>query len=97
MLAVIVSGMAATKAQLLEHKLNLPALAAPPGLTHKFVNPSNLETAYYIDVVLCMTVSSLVVCMRIWTKARLIRKFGREDCKQLILFRFLSSGNSDKL
>lgn len=75
--------MAATKSQLLEHALNLPALAAPPGLTHNFVNPSDLETTYYIDVVLCMTVSFLVVCMRMWTKARLIRNFGREDCKEL--------------
>lgn len=90
--------MAATKAQILELALDLPALAAPPGLTHNFVNPPNLKTAYYIDVAICMTVSSLVVCMRIWTKARLIRKFGREDCKQSsILFRFLRIANADKL
>lgn len=90
--------MALTKAQLLEHALDSPALAAPPGVTHNFVNPSNLETAFYIELVICMTVSSLVVCMRIWTKARLIRKFGREDCKQSsILLRFLRVENSDKL
>ena len=73
--------MAATKAQILENLLNSPALEAPPGLTHNFVNPPNLETAFYIDVVLSITISFLVVCIRIWTKARLIRKFGREDCK----------------
>lgn len=90
--------MAVTKAQLLEHALDLPALAAPPGITHNFVNPSNVYTVYLIDLVICMIVSSLVVCMRMWTKARLIRKFGREDCKQsIILFRFLRVGNSDQL
>lgn len=75
--------MAATKSLLLEHALNLPALAVPPGLTHNFVNPSDLETEFYIVMILCLTISSLVVCMRMWTKARLIRKFGREDCKEL--------------
>lgn len=75
--------MTATNSLLLEHILDLPALAAPPGLTHNFVNPPDLETEYHITLLLCMTISFLVVCMRIWTKARLIRKFGREDCKEI--------------
>lgn len=75
--------MADSKSLFLEHVLNLPAMAAPAGVTHNFVNPSDLETEYYIDLGLCLAISSLVVCMRMWTKACLIRKFGREDCKQL--------------
>lgn len=74
--------MAATKSPLTEDVLNSPAMAAPPGLAYNFVNPPNLDTEYYIDLVICLTISFLVVCMRIWTKARLIRKFGREDCKE---------------
>lgn len=75
--------MAATKPQLYELVLDLPALAAPPGVTPNFINPSNLQTEHYIVLVLSLVLSSLVVCMRMWTKARLIRKFGREDCKEL--------------
>lgn len=75
--------MATTNVLLLEQMLNLPALAAPPGLTHNFVDPSDLETETYIGLTLCFTVSLLVVCMRMWTKARLVRNFGREDCKKL--------------
>ena len=63
--------------------LDLPALAAPPGLAHNFVNPSNMETEYYIVLILSLTISLLLVCMRMWTKAHLIQKFGREDCEEL--------------
>lgn len=74
--------MATTKAPHIELMLELPALMAPPGVKYDFVNPSNLQTNFYIDLVLCLTISSLAVSMRIWTKARLIKKFGREDCKE---------------
>lgn len=75
--------MDATKHITLDHMLDLPALAAPPGLTHNFVNPSDMETEYYIALILSLTISILVVCMRMWTKAHLIQKVGREDCKEL--------------
>lgn len=74
--------MAATKPLPLELMLELPALIAPPGVKYNFANPSNLRTDFYIDLVLCLTISSLAVGMRVWTKARLIKKFGREDCKE---------------
>lgn len=74
--------MTATKSSLFELALDLPALPAPPGHKPNFVNPSDLETDFYIDLVLCLTISSLAVCMRMWTKARLIQKVGREDCKK---------------
>lgn len=74
--------MATRESLLLERALNLPALAAPPGFTTNLINPSNLETEFYIDLVLCLIISSLAVCMRMWTKACLIQKFGREDCKE---------------
>lgn len=75
--------MAATTQPLpLGLRLELPALSAPLGVKYNFVNPSNLQTEFYIDLVLCLTISSLAVGMRIWTKARLIKKFGKEDCKE---------------
>lgn len=65
-----------------EQILNLPALEAPPGATNSFINPPDLETDFYIDLILCLIISSLAVGMRMWTKARLIQKVGREDCKE---------------
>lgn len=73
--------MAATKS-IPEQVFNLPALETPPGATPDFINPPDLTTEFYIDLVLCLTISSLAVCMRMWTKARLIQKVGREDCKE---------------
>ena len=65
--------------------LDLPEMVAPPGLTHNFVNPEDMETEYYVAVILSLTISLLVVCMRKWTKAQLIQKFGKEDCKKLFI------------
>lgn len=74
--------MAAIKPLPLELMLELPALIAPPGVRYSFANPPNMRTDFYIDLVLCLTISSLAVGMRVWTKARLIKKFEREDCKE---------------
>lgn len=69
--------------QLLQKALDGPAMTPPPGVKPNFVNPPNLEKEFYIDLILCLTISVLVVCMRMWTKARLVRKVQIEDCKKL--------------
>ena len=69
--------------QLLQKALDGPAMAPPPGVKPNFVNPPNLEKEFYADLILCLTISVLVVCMRMWTKARLVRKVQIEDCKKL--------------
>lgn len=69
--------------QLLQKALDGPAMALPPGVKPNFVNPPNLEKDFYVDLILCLTISVLVVCMRMWTKARLVRKVQIEDCKKL--------------
>ena len=55
-------------------------MAPPPGMHSNFVNPSNLKVEGYILVTFCLTVSTLVVGMRMWTKARLLRRVVLEDC-----------------
>lgn len=75
----------ATTSQAIQKLLDAPAMAAPPGLKHNLVNPPNLDTEFYIDLNLCLIVSILAVCMRVWTKARLIRKVKIEDCKNFSL------------
>lgn len=77
--------------QLLQKALDGPAMAPPPGVKPNFVNPPNLEKEFYVDLILCLTISVLVVCMRMWTKARLVRKIQIEDCKKLRRFAFASS------
>lgn len=69
--------------QLLQKALDGPAIVPPPGVKPNFFNPPNLEKEFYVDLILCLTISVLVVCMRMWTKARLVRKVQIEDCKKL--------------
>lgn len=68
--------------QLLQKLLNGPGMAPPPGVKPNFVNPPNLEKEFYIDLILCLTISVLVVAMRMWTKVRVMRKVMIEDCKR---------------
>lgn len=56
--------MAATKDIPLNQMLDIPAMAAPPGVSHNFVNPPDMNTEYYIALILSLTISLLVVCMR---------------------------------
>lgn len=70
--------------QLLQKALDGPAMAPPPGIIPNYVDPPNLEKEFYIDLILCLTISVLVVSMRMWTKARLLRKVQIEDCKKLL-------------
>ena len=68
--------------QLLQKLLNGPGMSPPPGVKPNFVNPPNLEKEFYIDLILCLTISVLVVAMRMWTKVRVMRKVMIEDCKR---------------
>ena len=75
----------APTSQAIQSLLDLPAMAAPPGLKHNFVNPPTLRTEFYVDLTVCLIVSVVAVCIRMWTKARLIRKVNIEDCKDFFL------------
>lgn len=56
-------------------------MAVPPGLKPNFVNPPTLETEFYVDLNVCLIVSILAVCIRMWTKVCFMRKVQIEDCK----------------
>lgn len=60
--------------------LSDPAMPAPPGMRSNFVNPNDLKTEGLILVIFCLTISTFVVSMRMWTKIRLLRKVVLEDC-----------------
>ena len=64
----------------LQNLLDGPALAAPSGAHHDFVNPPGMKVQAYVAVFICLSVSILVIGMRMWTKIRLIRQVMLEDC-----------------
>lgn len=61
--------------------LNGPALAPPPGVIPNFVNPDNAFVSYVVTVVLCVSTSTLVFWMRMYTKIYILQRLGWEDCK----------------
>ena len=62
--------------------LDGPALAPPPGVKPNFVNPDNL--AHPGLAVLQLTIATLVVLMRTYTKLGVLRKMQAEDCEYLL-------------
>lgn len=64
----------------LQKLLDGPAMAAPPGAHHNFVNPSNMKREFNLTLIICLIVSMLAVGMRMWTKTRVVRKVVLEDC-----------------
>lgn len=69
----------------LQPSLDDPAMAAPPGMHHDFDNPSNIVVQYRILMIFCLIIAVLAVSMRMWTKARLVRKVFLEDCSSALL------------
>lgn len=67
--------------ELLEARLNGPAMAPPPGLYTNFIDPLNLHVYGIITLVFCMTFSTVAVLVRMYTKIFLLRKVLLEDCQ----------------
>lgn len=63
--------------------LDEPSITPPLGVSRDFVNTTNMPIKYIFIYGLCVTVSMLATCMRIWTKKFLVRKMVLEDCKPL--------------
>lgn len=61
--------------------LNGPAMAAPAGAHHNFVNPESLNDWFILTIVLCLVVSTLAVSARVYTKLWIMKKIGWEDCE----------------
>lgn len=73
--------MAATTAELLQAKLNGPAMAPPPGVTPNFIDPPNLRHIVVLVLTLCMSFSTVAILMRMYTKLFILRKTAFEDCR----------------
>ncbi len=58
--------------------LDLPAMPPPPGVTPNFVNPSNLRQPGLVAVQI--TLATIAVAMRLYTKKFIVRRMLVEDC-----------------
>jgi len=61
----------------------IPALAPPPGVRPNFKDPLSLETPLRVSVCLVMALMLVFVSLRVYTRLRITREFGAEDCKLL--------------
>lgn len=60
--------------------LDSPALVPPGGVKPNFVNPPNLNTVFYVTILSCLVLPTVVLAVRLYTKACIIRKVVLEDC-----------------
>lgn len=58
-----------------------PALAPPPGVTPNFVNPYNQNKVTITLISVCLPATTLFLLIRMYSKVRLIKSHGWEDCK----------------
>lgn len=59
-----------------------PALwPPPPGANVNFTNPENIHTLIRVTVALCLGVSSLLVLLRIWARALIVKQVSWDDCE----------------
>ena len=63
--------------------LNGPAGVPPLGTVPNFENPANLEYITNPVLVLCLTVATIAVILRTYTRFFLIRSASLEDCTLL--------------
>ena len=75
----------------IETLLNGPALPPPNGVEPNFENPSNLNTACYAIILSCLVATATVLCLRLYTRALIIRKVTLDDCAAMLPFMLKSS------
>lgn len=69
-----------TPSELQDLLKDAPALAPPPGVVADFVHPATFRTEFMVVLSLSVTVVTLAVSMRTWTKYVVMRQVVREDC-----------------
>lgn len=57
------------------------ALEPPSGINPDFVTPASLRKFDILGQTICLVLSTLFVWMRMYTKVRLTKSAGWEDCK----------------
>ena len=60
---------------------NLSSIPAPPGFTSNFVDPPSLISWDVLTQGLCLTLATLLVAMRLYTKFKVLKNPGWDDCE----------------
>lgn len=60
--------------------LNGPAGTPPAGVQSNFDNPANLNTIIYLTKTIALTLTTVAIFIRIYTRHVIIRSLGYDDC-----------------
>ena len=71
---------------------NYSAIPPPLGLTSNFVNPPSKASWDIVTQAVCLTVATLLVAIRLFTKIHILKSSGWDDCKSYILQATASRG-----
>ena len=69
--------------------LDGPAMVPPPGAVPNLIDPPSLRRVVITMLTLFMTLSTLFILMRMYTKIFLLRKTAFEDCMCLSISRMI--------
>lgn len=64
---------------------NISAVPAPPGVTSNFVNPPSKAYWDVVTQAVCLTIATLLVAMRMYTKFNVLKSPGWDDCESRIV------------
>lgn len=64
-----------------------PALPPPPGQEANFAHPESLERWTIVCVALCLTIGTVLSCLRCYIRFCIKRSWILEDCKNICLRR----------
>jgi len=67
--------------QQLQALLEGPALAPPLGVIPQLTHPPNLRATGVAVQVVCLILATLAICIRVYTKARIIGQVVLADCQ----------------
>lgn len=59
---------------------NMPALAAPPGVRSKFVDPYSRAYQMQVAAGVCLPIMLCTFALRIYSKLAVTRSWGADDC-----------------
>ena len=59
----------------------MPAAPPPPGVVPNFINPANQSSIMSATWITCLTVATVSVWLRMYTKFIINKSHGYEDCK----------------
>jgi hypothetical protein len=65
----------------------LPTFPPPPGVIANFENPYSLQIYDIVCQAVCFTLTTLLLCVRLYTKVRVLRHAGWDDCKLVLALR----------